>query len=48
MRDRLIILEGKMVGVRQDTKDIRIYMFREFAILEAKLYRLMEHQGVRV
>ncbi|XP_060676294.1 uncharacterized protein LOC125424086 [Ziziphus jujuba] len=48
LRERLTILEGEVASVRQDVKDLRIAMLREFASLDTKLDKLMKHQGVGV
>ncbi|XP_060670100.1 uncharacterized protein LOC112491472 [Ziziphus jujuba] len=48
LRERLTILEGEVANVRQDVKDLRITMLREFASLKTKLDKLMKHQGVGI
>nr|XP_048333682.1 uncharacterized protein LOC125423468 [Ziziphus jujuba var. spinosa] len=48
LRERLTILEGEVASVRQDVRDLRIAMLREFASLDTKLDKLMKHQGVGV
>nr|XP_024922624.1 uncharacterized protein LOC112488965 [Ziziphus jujuba var. spinosa] len=43
LKKRLTILESEVANVRQDIKDLRIAMLREFASLETKLDKLMKH-----
>nr|XP_048328383.1 proline-rich receptor-like protein kinase PERK1 [Ziziphus jujuba var. spinosa] len=48
LRERLTIFECQVTNVRQDVKELKISMLREFAKLETKLDKLIEHEGVGV